>query len=92
LEIIEKLNEVKQQHYKTLFEVCMAAANLLIGTTLFNKKIDTFINKMFKMADGFLLEFNKTSADKLSRNYINQTYEAYRKKKELQGTQQAAAA
>ena len=29
-------------------------ANLLIANCLINKKIETFINKMFKMADGFL--------------------------------------
>jgi len=83
LEIIEKLNEVKLQYFKTLFEVCLEAANLLIAHCLFSKKVDTFINKMFKMADGFLGEYNKVSADKLSRNYINLTYESYRKKKEV---------
>ena len=39
------------------------------------------------MADGFLSDYNKTSNanDKLNRNYINLTYEAYKKRKEIQG-------
>jgi hypothetical protein len=46
------------------------------------KKIEGYINKMFKMADGYLNEHNKISADKLNRNYINLSFETYKKKKE----------
>ena len=60
------------------------AANSLIGNCLISKKIDTFANKMFKMADGYLTEHNNRSQNKLSRNVINQTFEALRKKKEQQ--------
>jgi hypothetical protein len=82
LEIIEKLNEVKQSYYKDLFNIVMMTANLLIANSQFTKKVDTFINKMFKMADGFLTENNKASQEKLNRNYINVSYESYKKKKE----------
>jgi hypothetical protein len=60
----------------------MMAANTLITNCLINKKIDSFVNKMFKMADGYLTEHNSKSGDKLNRNIINQTFEALRKKKE----------
>ena len=54
------------------------------------KKVETFINKLFKMADGYLQEYVKLpvsgvpgwSAVPLSRNMINNTYEHFRKKKE----------
>jgi hypothetical protein len=38
---------------------------------------------MFKMADKYLTENNKTAGKmQLSRNYINSSYEAFRNKKE----------
>jgi len=37
---------------------------------------------MFKMADGYLTENNKTATEKLNRNQINLTFENFRKKKE----------
>ena len=86
LEIIEQLNENKERYYKELFTVCMMVANLLVANCLYTKKIDTFINKMFKMADGFLQEYNKISSEKLHRGYINTTFENYRKKKDTQAT------
>lgn len=46
------------------------------------KKIEGYINKMFKMADGYMNENNKISADKLNRNIINLSFENYKKKKE----------
>ncbi len=46
----------------------MMAANALIANCSVSKKIDTFVNKMFKMADGYLTEHNKTSSAKLNRN------------------------
>lgn len=58
------------------------AANVLISNCQMNKKIDSFVNKMFKMADGYLTDHNAKSNDKLNRNVINQTFEALRKKKE----------
>lgn len=47
-----------------------------------SKKIEGYINKMFKMADGYLNEHNKIDAQKLNRNYINLSFESYKKKKE----------
>lgn len=91
LEIIEKLNEAKNQYLPVLFQICMMSANTLIGNCAFSKKIDTFINKMFKMADGYMTEHNKISQDKINRNVINLTFESYRKKKEAQGGVQSAA-
>ena len=51
------------------------------------KKVESFINKMFKMADGYLTEHQKMAnanvgLDRLSRNMINVTFENFRKKKE----------
>ncbi len=51
------------------------------------KKVETFINKLFKMADGFLSEYQKLPAsaqgpERLSRNMINLTFENFRKKNE----------
>jgi hypothetical protein len=47
--------------------------------------MDMFVNKMFKMADGYLTEHNKMAADKINRNIINLTYDNFRKKKEALG-------
>ena len=89
LEIIQKLDGVKDQYYHVLFHTCLDAADLLIGNCNFTPKINGFVNKMFKMADKYMSENNKVpgNTDKqLSRTRINSTYEAFRKKKEqLQG-------
>ena len=82
LEIIEKLNEAKSSYLVELFNVCILAANTLIANCQMTKKVDSFVNKMFKMADGYLSENNGRAGEKLNRNVINQTFEALRKKKE----------
>ena len=86
LEIIEKLNEVKVSYFGILFQICILAANTLIAHCQMTKKVEAFINKMFKMADGYLTEHNKlpmsANGEKLTRNMINNTYENFRKKKE----------
>jgi len=86
LETIEKLNEIKTSYFGVLFQVCILAANTLISHCQMTKKIESFINKMFKMADGYLTEHNKlpvsAGGERLSRNMINHTYENFRKKKE----------
>ena len=50
------------------------------------KKIESFVNKLFKMADGYLAEHVKlpvsAQGERLTRNMINSTYENFRKKKE----------
>jgi hypothetical protein len=60
------------------------AANSLVGHCQMTKKIEVFVNKLFKMSDGFLTEHLKmpTTGDRLNRNMINLTFEAFRKKKE----------
>ena len=85
LETIEKLNEVKVSYFGVLFQMCILAANTLIAHCQMTKKIETFINKMFKMADGYLTEYSKLpvgAGERLTRNMINNTYENFRKKKE----------
>lgn len=66
--------------------MCIYAANSLISHCQMTKKIESFVNKLFKMADGYLSEHQKlpisAQGEKLSRNMINQTYENFRKKKE----------
>ena len=53
-----------------------------------NKQIGAFINKMFKMADGFMTDYNsKLPAnappyERLNRNQINKSFDAFKKKKE----------
>jgi hypothetical protein len=75
---------MKEQFYPVLFTGCLDAANLLIGNCELSGKLNSFVNKMFKMSDGYLVAYNKTQPpqDQLQRDYINSTYEAYRKKKE----------
>ena len=99
LEILEKLNENKASYYPVLFQICILSANTLISHCQMTKKIENFINKLFKMADGYLAEYSKlpvtANSEKLSRNMINLTFESFRKKKEAfaqtSGAQYAAA-
>jgi hypothetical protein len=56
LEMIEKLNELKASYFGVLFQICILASNTLIAHCQISKKIETFVNKMFKMADGYLTE------------------------------------
>ena len=86
MEVIEKLNEVKQSYQGVLFQVCIMSANTLIQNCQVTKKVETIVNKMFKMADGYLQEYQKLpqsqQTERCSRNMINMTYESFRKKKE----------
>lgn len=57
LEFITTMNESKGQHLEQLITICMIAANLLVSTCQVSvKKVSSFINKLFKMSDGFLNE------------------------------------
>ena len=62
----------------------------MIGNCQMTKKIENFINKLFKMADGYLAEYSKlpvtANSEKLSRNMINLTFESFRKKKDTTPT------
>ncbi len=89
LDTITRLNEQKNQFSGELFTLCLTSANLLIGIgNTGNKQIGAFINKMFKMADGFMADYNaKLPANahpdyKLNRNFINKSFDAFKKKKE----------
>ena len=59
LETIQKLDNVKDQYYPLLFDTCLDVADLLIGTCEYNKQVNGFINRMFKMSDKYLVENNK---------------------------------
>ena len=67
-----------------LFDGCLDVANLLIGVCNTTPKINGFVNKMFKMADKYLVEHNKMpgNTEQITRSRINSTFEAFRKKKE----------
>ena len=84
MEIIQKLDEVKDQYLPVLFEACLDSANLLIGNCQISGKVNSYINKMFKMSDKYLVEHQKLKGNEslLNRNYINLSYDAFRKKKE----------
>lgn len=96
LEVVEKLNEIKTSYFGVLFQICIQTANTLIAHCQMTKKIESFINKIFKMADGYLTEHQKlpvsAAGEKLSRNMINQTYEGFRKKKEAYAASAAGQA
>lgn len=62
--------------------MCLDTASCLIMNCAFTKKVDNFINKMFKMADQYVTENNTMHGEKLTKVRITQTYESYRKKKE----------
>ena len=83
------MNEQKNNYAGDLFRQSLSCANLLIGIGNLNtKQIGSFINKMFKMADGFMNDFNNKLPsnalphEKLTRNLINRSFEVFKKKKE----------
>lgn len=89
LDTITRLNEQKNQYSGELFTLCLTSANVLIGVAnAGNKQIGAFINKMFKMADGFLTDYNARLPanapphERLNRNFINKSFDAFKKKKE----------
>ena len=86
LDIITKLNENKSANLKNLFNICVRTANVLVANGNFStRSISNISNKMFKMADGYLTEYNATpegTREPLLRDPINRTFEACRKKKE----------
>lgn len=65
LEYITKMNEEKDKYGKDLFMLCVNCANLLIGIgNTGNRDVSKFVNKMFKMSDGFMSDYNsKLPAD-----------------------------
>jgi len=89
LEKITKMNEEKEKYGKELFMLCINCANLLVGVgNTGARDVSKFVNKMFKMADTFLTDYNnRLPADaapheKLSRNLINKSFDVFKKKKE----------
>ncbi len=86
LDVITSLNEIKKDHLVDLFNICLLSSNVLIGHANYGtKQITMFTNKMFKMADMYLTEFNATlppnSPLMISRNYLNRSFALYQKKK-----------
>lgn len=57
MEIIQKLDESKEQFYPVLFTACLDSANILIGNCEISGKVNSYINKMFKMSDKYLVEY-----------------------------------
>ena len=52
LEIITKLNETKSMHLKSLYQICIRTANLLVANGNYSvRSIANISNKMFKMSD-----------------------------------------
>ena len=82
------MNEQKQNHIEQLVTACMIAANLLVTTCQLSvKKISSFINKLFKMSDGYLSELEggpDTVKAKQIRTYINKTYDSFKRKKDAE--------
>jgi len=86
LDVITNLNENKKDNYVNLFNICLLSSNILIGHGNFGtKQIGMFTNKMFKMADSYLTEYNATlppnSPQMLRREYLNRSFALYSKKK-----------
>lgn len=86
LDVITSLNETKKEHLADLFNICLMSANVLIGHASYgNKQITMFTNKMFKMSDAYLTEFNATLPSNnplmINRNYLNRSFALYQKKK-----------
>lgn len=89
LEQITQMNEQKDLYAADLFRLTISCANLLIGVgNTGTKQIASFINKMFKMADGYMTEYNNKlpasagPGEKLSRNLINKSFDVFKKKKD----------
>ncbi len=86
LELISELNEKKAQHLGDLYDICMRSANVMINGCVYVKKIESFVNKLFKMADGYVNEANAAGDYRLRKNWINSSFNMFKKKKEQQRT------
>ena len=66
----------------------MLSANVLVqNCDLSTKKIGSMGNKMFKMGDGYLNDYNTqvgehNKSEHLQRNYLNMTFDAFKRKKD----------
>jgi len=94
LEAVTTMNDSKDVHLKELNMICLNTANILVSNTQVNiKKISSFVNRMFKMADTYMEEYNARTdvaeADKITRGYVNKTFEAFKRKKDNQASDQA---
>lgn len=94
LELVTQLNEKKDaKSFIDLHDICLMIANTLVGNCVIMKKIESFVNRMFKMTDGYLVEYNKLNTNApIGRNYINLTFEALKKKKDATASQAQALA
>jgi len=64
----------------------MIAANLLVSVCQVTvKKVGSFVNKLFKMSDGFLNDLPEgaeSAKGKQIRTYINKTFDTFKRKKD----------
>lgn len=90
LEFITMMNETKGEHLEPLITICMIAANLLVTTCSVSvKKVSTFVNKLFKMSDGYVNDLPdgaESAKVKQIRIYINKTFDSFRRKKETEAS------
>jgi hypothetical protein len=89
LEYVEALNGIKMSHPQEFFYLLMTCANVITSVgELSIKQMSAVCNKFFKMSDQFLTEYNgkpevKSDPSKqLNRNYINKTFDCFRRKRE----------
>ena len=89
LEKITSMNDQKDLYAKQLFMICVDSANLLVSVAnTGSRDVSKFVNKMFKMADQFMQDYNSKLPqdapphERLSRNMINRTFDVFKKKKD----------
>ena len=90
LEFITSMNENKSEHLEALITICMIAANLLVSVCQVSvKKVSSFINKLFKMSDGYVNDLPDgpdSPKVKQIRTYINKTFDSFKRKKESEAS------
>lgn len=60
LELVTALNERSDaKTFADLYTICLMVANTLASNCVIIKKVESFVNRMFKMTDGYLIEYNK---------------------------------
>ena len=88
LDIITKLNGNKANNLEQLaYTTIWAAGTLISCCDLSVRQISSYINKLFKMADGYITEYNATIPEseahkRLSKNMVSRTYDAFKRKKD----------
>ena len=65
----------------------LSASVLIQNCSVSTKKISSMTNKMFKMGDQYLTEYNQSlgegrKSEHITRNYLNATFDSFKRKKE----------